>query len=231
MAPNNKISVSKLARTLRVGRSTLEKHLKRHNVNTKYTNIRKAELDTIVKAYRRKKPAAGRSYISGHLRRHGVYLQRRRITASMKRVDGIGAILRRRRIIERGKYSVPRPHALWHIDGHHKLILWGIVIHGIIDGYSRTVRNHPLLRTRIDWPQMIGLKASTNNKATTVLEVFLKAVGEYGEPSRVRGDRGGENKRVSLYMVLKRGLGRASFIWGSYVVSSFSQINSLTESQ
>jgi len=36
-------------------------------------------------------------------------------------------------------YSVDHPNALWHIDGHHKLILWGIVIHGIADGDSRTV--------------------------------------------------------------------------------------------
>lgn len=36
-------------------------------------------------------------------------------------------------------YFVERPNALWHIDGHHKLILWGIVIHGVADGDSRTV--------------------------------------------------------------------------------------------
>ncbi|KAE9382610.1 hypothetical protein BT96DRAFT_778281, partial [Gymnopus androsaceus JB14] len=43
---------------------------------------------------------------------------------------------------------VSRPNALWHIDGHHKLIMWGFVIHGVVDGYSRIVP---------------GLKASTNN--------------------------------------------------------------------
>ncbi|KAF8800932.1 hypothetical protein BYT27DRAFT_7035561, partial [Phlegmacium glaucopus] len=37
----------------------------------------------------------------------------------------------------REQYQVPRPNALWHIDGHHKLIAWGIVIHGVADGYSR----------------------------------------------------------------------------------------------
>ncbi|KAI9569823.1 hypothetical protein HD554DRAFT_2019662, partial [Boletus coccyginus] len=36
-------------------------------------------------------------------------------------------------------YYVKCPNALWHIDGHHKLICWGIVIHGIIDGFCRMV--------------------------------------------------------------------------------------------
>jgi hypothetical protein len=31
---------------------------------------------------------------------------------------------------------------MWHLDGHHKLIRWGIVIHGFVDGYSRLVSNH-----------------------------------------------------------------------------------------
>ncbi|KAI5987282.1 hypothetical protein EDD15DRAFT_2173867, partial [Pisolithus albus] len=35
----------------------------------------------------------------------------------------------------RHKYHIKQPNALWHIDGHHKLIRWGIVIHGFIDGF------------------------------------------------------------------------------------------------
>ncbi|KIJ99156.1 hypothetical protein K443DRAFT_62827, partial [Laccaria amethystina LaAM-08-1] len=41
------------------------------------------------------------------------------------------------------RYHVPRPNSLWHIDGHHKLIVWGIVIHGIADGYSRKANKLP----------------------------------------------------------------------------------------
>ncbi|KAJ7575905.1 hypothetical protein C8J56DRAFT_800890, partial [Mycena floridula] len=36
-------------------------------------------------------------------------------------------------------YSVPHPNDLWHMDGHHRMIHWGVVIHGIIDGFDRTV--------------------------------------------------------------------------------------------
>jgi hypothetical protein len=45
--------------------------------------------------------------------------------------------------------------------------------------------------------------------------MFLDVVEAYGLPSSVRGDRGGENKDVSIFMILLRGLKRTSFMWGS----------------
>ncbi|KAK6996202.1 hypothetical protein R3P38DRAFT_3287888 [Favolaschia claudopus] len=176
MASHHRISVAALARAMGVSRPTLIDQMKKHGVHNEFTQLSKADLDKLVRSVRKAKPDSGIRYLIGFLRCHG------------------------RRIIERGKYQVSRPHALWHIDGHHKLILWGIVIHGIVDGYSRTIT---------------GLRASTNNRASTVLDVFLEAVGKYGLPSRMRGDRGAENKKVSVYMILKRGLGRGSFIWES----------------
>ncbi|KAF8119462.1 hypothetical protein EV363DRAFT_1102933, partial [Boletus edulis] len=61
-------------------------------------------------------------------------VQHRRVVESLRRVDRIGQILRNRQVKRRRRYHVTRPNALWHIDGHHKLIRWGIVIHGVIDG-------------------------------------------------------------------------------------------------
>ncbi|KAJ7769849.1 hypothetical protein B0H16DRAFT_1217393, partial [Mycena metata] len=61
-------------------------------------------------------------------------VQKRRVYSSVRRVDGLGRALRQRRVIKRKPYIVSRPHAVWHVDGHHKLILWGFVIHGFIDG-------------------------------------------------------------------------------------------------
>ena len=67
----------------------------------------------------------------------------------------------RRRAFHRGKYSVPGPNSLWHVDGHHKLIQWKIIIHGGIDGYSR---------------EIVYLKVADNNYSSTVLSAFLTAV-------------------------------------------------------
>ncbi|KAJ6511626.1 hypothetical protein DFH09DRAFT_892086, partial [Mycena vulgaris] len=60
-------------------------------------------------------------------------VQKRRVYASIRRVDGLGRALRQRQTIRRRTYKVSRPNALWHVDGHHKLILWGFVIHEFAD--------------------------------------------------------------------------------------------------
>ena len=79
-----------------------------------------------------------------------------------------------------------------------------VVIHGGIDGYSRLP---------------VYLRASPNNRANTVLRCFLDAVRQYGLPSRVRCDRGGENVSVSEFMLNhpERGPGRESCITGRSV--------------
>jgi len=42
----------------------------------------------------------------------------------------------------------------------------------------------------------------------------MKAVEEYEIPSRMWGDRGGENVRVAVWMIMKRGTNRGAFMWG-----------------
>ena len=47
----------------------------------------------------------------------------------------------------------------------------------------------------------IYIHASNNNWADTILQLFMGAVQEFGLPSRVRSDKGGENVDVSWYML------------------------------
>ena len=117
------------------------------------------------------------------------------------RVDPSGVCKHLRQSLHQRKYSVAMPNSLWHIDGLHRLIRWRIVIHGAIDGFSRL-------------PVYLG--ASSNNKAETVLQHFLRAIQLYVLPSRVRCDHGRENMMISQFMLTHpdRGPGRGSCITG-----------------
>ena len=56
------------------------------------------------------------------------------------------------------------------------------------------------------------------------MKVFHDAVHNFGSPSHVRGDRGGENTAVADFMIALRGEDRGSFICGhttTYVQSKY----------
>lgn len=139
MDPRYRLTKAKMARKLGINRKTFSKNLRRHAINSSYIQISNTNLDKLVRDYRDTNPHVGVRYLVGHLKVNGYWLPRWRINDSIARVDGLGQTLRRRKGIRRGKYSVPRPNYLWHINGHHKLILWGFVIHGCVDGFWRTV--------------------------------------------------------------------------------------------
>jgi hypothetical protein len=188
-------------------------------VHFKYSSIEDADLDTMTSTYKIQKPSAGFRYVRGHLRSIGLRVQKQRVLDSLKRIDRVGRFIRKRNVIRRRKYFSSRPNALWHCDGHHKLIKYGFVIHGFIDGNCRTVSSlvprYARCWNSVHSPhQITALRANTNNHAGTVLELFLSAITVYGHPSRVRGDRGGENILVSAYMIMKHGPNRGSFLWG-----------------
>lgn len=56
---------------------------------------------------------------------------------------------------------------------------------------------------------------STSNSARTVKRLFYRAKRKYGRPSRLRGDRGGENILVAIDMIYHRSRNRGSFLFGS----------------
>lgn len=63
----------------------------------------------------------------------------------------------------------------------------------VIDGFSVLV---------------VGLNVADNNK------FFQEVVNQFGLPSRVRSDKGGENVLVADFMLNRRGYGKRSFITG-----------------
>jgi hypothetical protein len=88
-----------------------------------------------------------------------------------------------------------------------------MVFHAFIDGHSRFIT---------------GIRASNNNRAQTVLDLFLDLIQVHGLPSRVRGDHGVENLLVAAYMGKVRGEGRGSYIWGRCVLSMLHLPSELT---
>jgi len=125
---------------------------------------------------------------------------RQRLRESIWRVDPEGRTQRRTLRAKRVQYNVAGVHHLWHIDGNHKLIKYGFVIHGGIDGFSRGT---------------VFLNCVTNNRASTMLQGFLGTTTEFGVPSRVRSDHGTENVDVAMFMHTTRGPNRASHITGT----------------
>lgn len=143
------------------------------------------DLDRLVADIKRDNPKYGEVLLIAHLNTLGVNVQRSRLRTSIHRVDPHTVELCHRVTVRRRVYSVDGPNSLWHIDGNHKLIRWKLVVHGGIDGKTRTI---------------VFLRCSSNNCAPTVLHQFQDAVATYGVPDRLRSDKGGEN--VDVYGIL-----------------------------
>ena len=168
-----------------------------------YTDISDNDLHTLVDQCLTRFPGMGVVYVMGYLKKRQVYVQRYRVELAIPAVRPQQAFLHPTIRPARDVYWCAGPNSVWHHDGQHGLVNFGIVIHAFIDGFSRTVTS---------------IRASTNNKADTVLDVFVVGIQKFGTPSRVRGDRGGENVKVAKYMIRVRGDRRGSYLWGVYVI-------------
>jgi hypothetical protein len=164
-------------------------------------------------------PNFGRRLATASLRAIGVIVPEHRVRDSLTRVNGTPGTFGGRRV-HRRRYKVAGANSLWHHDGQHGryflclswlglwlrcrpgLIRWKIVIHAFIDGKTRL---------------LVGIRAHNNNRAATVLALFLDCISVHGTPSRVRGDHGTENVKVAEWMEENRGRGRGSYIWGRFV--------------
>ena len=131
---------NEVADILGVSRSTLWRRLKEASLHmNKYTDISDHDIDFIVAQIQREYPNCGQQMIYGFLKARGICIQRERLRLSVFRTDPTRRLVRWHQVLSRRSYSVKRSNSLWHIDGHHSLIRWRMVIHGGIDGYSRMI--------------------------------------------------------------------------------------------
>jgi hypothetical protein len=145
-------------------------------------------LDAIIRDTLAQTSNIGETYIIGGIRSRMIYAPRWRIRERLNIVDPLGRALRRRSEIRRRVYEVKGPNSLWHIDSNHKLVSFRFVYHGCIDGFSRC---------------LVYLACVTNNRASTVCDLFINGVSTMGLPQRVRGDHGTENIAVARHMLLQ----------------------------
>ena len=187
----------KVAELLGVHMNTLGRWRHRVGFVDPLESVPNDDLDRVIAQFSQKN--RGEMTCIGHLRSLGIYAPRSQIRESINRVDYAGRQQRKQKTIKRRQYEVHGPHHLWHIDGHHKLIQYGMVTHGCIDGYSRAV---------------IYLRCCNNNLSKTTYKLMKHGVKDFMIPSRIRGDKGGENVLIADYIIQQRGVGRGSFIAG-----------------
>ena len=191
-----------IARLYGVSESTIRRRRDEFGIASSYSDICDDGLDNEIKDILQLTPNAGESLVIGSLRGRGVLVQRKRVGERLIILDGLGRAVRKRYRIHRRVYNVEGPNFLWHVDSNHKLIKWRFVLHGAVDGYSRTV---------------VYVKCCSNNKAATALQCFMDGVDVFGTPLRVRADKGVENWDIARFMVGTRGPGQGSFIAGKSV--------------
>lgn len=177
--------------------------------------ITDAELDSLLTSILEVFPEFGRRMLIGRLKAAGHHVPRERIAASYLRVHGTPGRFGERSI-HRRPYNVAGANSLWHHDGQHGIIPFPIMFHASLTIRPGLIRFKIVMHAFTDGKSryVTGIRASNNNRAETVLEVFIDAVDEHGLPSRVRGDHGTENVLVAQFMEEARGVSRGSYIWG-----------------
>ena len=179
-------SYTRISEILGVSRWTVSRRIKDYGLEDfkSFSKLSDDELDKVVRGYIREHGAtSGQLHRTGYLRSLRLRVQRRGARECLPRLDPQNRALRWGIVVSRRVYRVPWPNSLWHLDGHHSLIRWKLVIHGCVDGFSRRI---------------IYLRCSSNNLAETVMNLFFNAVSRDGDrwPSRIRVDWGVENVLV-----------------------------------
>jgi hypothetical protein len=139
-SPQHRLTVKRIAEGLQVSRTTVESYMEAYNIERKFTPLTDDQLEAILRKIKLTSPDAGVLTMLGHLHAMGIRIPRNRVWRMLQQFDALGVAIRRAEAVVRRNYEVPRCNHLWHFDGHHKLIDWGIVIHGGVDGYNDEVR-------------------------------------------------------------------------------------------
>ncbi len=121
-----------IAKMFGVSRATISRRVQEYGIQRRetMTDISDAELSEIISEIHRSHFHAGCRIVHGILRSRNIYVPARRVHETLTAVDPVLSFHRWGAMVRRRQYSVKGANSLWHIDGHHSLIRWGLVVHG-----------------------------------------------------------------------------------------------------
>ena len=76
---------------------------------------------------------SGKVCLTGYLRSLGLWVKRRRVRECLARLDPQNRALGWGIVVSRRVYRVPWPNSLWHLDRHHSLIHYKLIINGGVE--------------------------------------------------------------------------------------------------
>jgi len=178
-----------IASTLHIDVKTLRTFCKERNIRQK---LAYAETEEYVRAFANEQPGIGMRCVHEFLNSDGKRVSRADCGQVLQEMDPDAVPARKHQRLKRRVYRSICSHHTWHMDGNLKLgPVAGIVIHGAIDGHSRTI---------------VYMEASDNNRANTVLRLFNGAMLKHDTtPVQMVADRGNENLFVKRRIDLLRG--------------------------
>ena len=100
----------------------------------------------------------------------GLCIQKQCVLDTLQQVNQVGRFIWRCAVICRWKYHRSCPNTLWHCDKHHKLIKYGIVIHGFIGGNCCTVCHFVSLAAK-HWSLIPNSRSLHFMQTQTILQV------------------------------------------------------------
>ncbi len=114
---------TQLSRMLGVSTRTISRRMTGYNLEgVQFSDLTDEDLDRIVIDVHRQFPQSGYRQVLAILRSQGIVVREHQLRKSLQRCDPLGSTLRWFVTIQRRKYNVCCPLALWHLDGNHKLI-------------------------------------------------------------------------------------------------------------
>ena len=166
---------------IEINLSTLKRKLKNMNLSRKNVNYDiNLVRQTIAELLDGPHSCVGYRSIWHALKLRGIIVPRLVVQQLMQEMDPEGVQARKAHRLRRRQYHSPGPNSVWHADGYDKLKLYGVPIHGCIDGFSQ----------KVIWLYV----TRSNNYPDNIAAYYLDSVKEFGGcPRKLNTDLGTEN--------------------------------------